>query len=910
MEATAEPIVLVGRSNETQALRQRLEGARGGRGSTVILAGPSGIGKSRLLQYAISEARESGLRVAAAVNFEHARTAFGPWADLLRELAAAFPEIVPRASGDRVVYDRLVGIATDADAGLDKRRAIAVAAEAIRRAAGHTPLALVLDDIQWCDPESLDLLHLICGEIGHDKIALFLGQRIEANAPDALRDLKSLATVTTLPVGPLNDNALRALIAQTLSAKRSMPAPQVDEIARRSDGNAFFLVQLVRAALEGGSKALPSTVASAVAARVAHIPRHELRVLEAAATLGRTFTVDALSLVAEASPEHIVAALRTGRDGGFLEEHGGGETFSFVHEMLRAGIYEALLGLERATLHRRVVTYLEAQTDTPAALLAHHWFGAREPARAATYARRAGDDAVAVGAHASARGHYAFVLEHGVLSPAERAELEESVAHASDMLGDPEAAATHFARAADLQREGGAESEAYRLDLRFALVASLVGKNEEMIAACRRVLDAAPGDALAYGANAVLAMYHAYRSEADLAAPYLAAAAALQPPPSDWRMQLTLAWARVADCLSRDDARCIDEAREAVRLAESSGDSTLLARSLLNLSNVAQTLGLDREGLTALERGVAVADREGLASSAAYARCGIVEGLHDAGRLEEAYDVLLELTGRNIPAFAIRCFTAVHGLQLLADLDRNETLPRLRDPALLEEAFATGQHSYFAQLAAAHVYAAAVKGDAPETYAALVKRTLEAMTSGEYAAGALLTLARFAVDEELKRIEALRAPTPSGGKERVIALMLDAVLAQRRGEERETRHLASVAGDAAQRAELPLLHALALELQGKPSDALAVYRIAGALAHIRRIDAPITRSDLTRREEEVAGLAAQGLSNRDISDKLVLSERTVEHHLSAIYAKRGYRSRAELIAAYARDRATHQPRPG
>ncbi|HEY6236334.1 MAG TPA: LuxR C-terminal-related transcriptional regulator, partial [Candidatus Elarobacter sp.] len=122
----------------------------------------------------------------------------------------------------------------------------------------------------------------------------------------------------------------------------------------------------------------------------------------------------------------------------------------------------------------------------------------------------------------------------------------------------------------------------------------------------------------------------------------------------------------------------------------------------------------------------------------------------------------------------------------------------------------------------------------------------------------------------------------------------------RSGMDRE-RH-ARLAVSAFDEAGYRLWKASALEVAGDTAAAVAVYDECGAVRDVRRLsargrgNAPRSTNSLTKRETQVSALAAQGLSNREIGDKLSLSDRTVEHHLSAVFAKLGVRSRVELAA--------------
>ncbi|GAC1476518.1 MAG: hypothetical protein PVSMB8_04570 [Vulcanimicrobiaceae bacterium] len=205
-----------------------------------------------------------------------------------------------------------------------------------------------------------------------------------------------------------------------------------------------------------------------------------------------------------------------------------------------------------------------------------------------------------------------------------------------------------------------------------------------------------------------------------------------------------------------------------------------------------------------------------------------------------------------------------------------------------------GQWGRFAQLTAAHVEAEAVRG-VPS--ADLVAKALHVLESSAFNGASLLTFARHGRESDLDRIEGLLGETPPAGLGRAYRLATEAVLLRRRGHLAAANTKAAIAADVAERHRAPLLRACALELLGRLPEAIAVYETCGAASHVRRL-----REEkgvrLTAREREIADLAAAGMSNRAIAERLVLSERTVEHHVAAVYTKLGYRSRGDLIARF------------
>jgi DNA-binding CsgD family transcriptional regulator len=285
--------------------------------------------------------------------------------------------------------------------------------------------------------------------------------------------------------------------------------------------------------------------------------------------------------------------------------------------------------------------------------------------------------------------------------------------------------------------------------------------------------------------------------------------------------------------------------------------------------------------------------------AAAYLRCQKVEALHFLGELDAAYRIALEASSLHVDAMIVRTYCASSGLLLLADMDRFGAIPGLEDTELLDAAFATGEDNRFATLAAAHVNAATVRGNA-DSVASLIERALSQTKTLAYTGWAVMTLARFGTVSDADRAAELCGDEPRSGAPLLNSRTIRAIAAVRSGDRTEGHRRARAAMDLAERQRAPLHIAFLHELLGNRAAALDVYRSIGALGHVRRLSGKTPR--LTRREREIADLVAAGNSNRAIAERLSLSERTVEHHAASVYSKLGFDTRAEFIATYPRIR--------
>jgi DNA-binding NarL/FixJ family response regulator len=679
-------------------------------------------------------------------------------------------------------------------------------------------------------------------------------------------------------------------------APRRMGRSAVDTIVSQAGGNPLFVAELVRDAMAIEKSILPPTIALLAKNRLDLLAPGALRIIEACSVVGITFRVADISAITTAAKHEVLAALRAARDIGLLLEHDHPDEFAFTHGLFRSAVYERMLVAERIPMHLSLAKHLESAGERARdlATLAYHWRQAGERRRAADFAIRAGDAAMQIGAYSSARDCYLEALADGIDDSLASAEVEERLARALDRAGDSHTAVRYFKMASEDRAAYGDARGALATLLEFASASHRAGDADAMAKACNIVLSDSDDSALVVRARSLLAMHHVLRNELDAGQAHIDASESIAGP-RDARDELTLRWAGAQIAHYRNEDSWSTQAREALQIAERSNDAGLLAYTLMNFGAMSRTSGRDQDAIEAWDRAIDLADNNGLLFASSYARSQKVQALHFRGHLDQAYRLAVENAGLHVDAVMARIYCASSTLDLLADMDRLDDLPMLERSDLLEEAFATGEDGHFASLTAAHVNALVVRNTMDQV-PALIRRAIEATTTFAYTSHALVTFARFGGAEDVARAEALRGPLSRSGTQRLHHFTIGAIGALRRGERSESRRLVRTAMDLARQLEAPLYLGLLHELVGERDEAIGLYERVGAAGQIRILSGK-RQKQLTSRERQVADLIARGRTNRDIARELALSERTVEHHAAAIYAKLGFETRAAFIAA-------------
>ncbi|HEY7199345.1 MAG TPA: BTAD domain-containing putative transcriptional regulator, partial [Candidatus Dormibacteraeota bacterium] len=376
VEAAAAREVFVGRRAELAALEATAGAVRGGGSRVVLVTGEAGVGKSSLLARAARTLDADGWLVAVGrcPEADGAPPAWA-WVEALRELAGrAPPGELAGPLAPLLREDEPAAPAADASAGRFRlHRAVSAW---LRAAAGPRPLAIVLDDLQRADTETLALLAGVVDQVAGAPILLLVAFR-PAETDDRLEEtLAALARSSPhrLVLGGLSasevDELVRAVHGQPLDAAT------VAALAERTGGNPFYLRESVRLlASEGALVAtseVPEGVRDVLRRRLARLPPAAVSVLRLAAVAGRDADVEVLVRAAATEESEVLDALEAGLIAGLLSEPAPGKV-RFVHALARDTLYTDLPKLRRTRMHARVAAAVEELHPEDLSALAHHY---------------------------------------------------------------------------------------------------------------------------------------------------------------------------------------------------------------------------------------------------------------------------------------------------------------------------------------------------------------------------------------------------------------------------------------------------------------------------------------------------------------------------------------------------------
>ncbi len=410
---------IVGRDQELALLLERWAQARAGEGQAVLLVGEAGVGKSRIsraLQDALAE--ESHVLIRYQCSPYHAGSALWPVIQQLEHAARfasgdsqdarldRFEALFDDANGeDRALLARLLGLDGSARYGTIelaptqlRARTLAVLARQLQALAATQPVLVLLEDVHWIDPTTLELVERWLDEAAAARVLLLVTSR-----PDQQPALAAHPHVTRLSLNRLSRTGVAAIVAR-LGGARLAPAT-IDTIIARTDGVPLYVEELTKAILETGASAVPASLHDSLMAQLDRLPEVK-EVAQVAACIGREFDYRLLAAAApqteavvQAALERLIAAELVFRRGTPPDA-----SYTFKHALVRDAAYESLLRAKRQVLHRRILDALAATAALPQVLGYH--------AREAELTERAVDCYEQAGRAALHRPAYAEAIAH------------------------------------------------------------------------------------------------------------------------------------------------------------------------------------------------------------------------------------------------------------------------------------------------------------------------------------------------------------------------------------------------------------------------------------------------------------------------------------------------------------------
>jgi DNA-binding CsgD family transcriptional regulator len=933
----AGALPIVGRLPERKALSDAYARTAAGQSQLLLITGPPGIGKTRLVQELTGQAEGAQVRAGDSAPLAGAALAYGPFVDALAGQAEWLLD--EDAHGDMLaarhrLFVRVLGLLTEL--------------------AAQSPLVLVLEDLHWADESSRQLLAFLAVRLRQAPV-LMVGtlreEDLSAAARRWLAELERRPGVIRLRLAPLADAEVAELVTGLLPADAS--TDQVGDVVAAAEGNPLYAVELASA----GPREAPASIADAVLAKAAGLPPPARAVVEQISVADGGMSHELLAATVALPERRLLAAARHAVASGLLVA--GSDGYVFPHALIRQVLYADLLPGERRRLHRRLGESLAARAGADPGLLAQHWHLAGCPDQAAAAAVVAARRAVSARAYPEAARNYALAIELATWLREPLPGLFEEAAQAASWAGDPERAAGWVTAAL---AESGAAALADRARLlerlgRYRWEAGDPRAAVDASGAAVALLRDGPPSALRARVLAAQSTHRMLLGELDEA--WSAAEQAVA------QAQQTGAAAEQAHGLStlgviQAERGDLDAGLAALRtsftLAQQTGGIEDIIRSATNLMYLLCTAGRFAEALEVAQAGgQAVRSLDAPPSLTSVLDNNTAAVLTATGRWAEAERLLAELDGESGYVkylelmrleLAVGRGDSDRAAALAAGLEKAPQDPRLTGPlcaCLAEQALNAGDLT----TATGEV----LEGLAALEGADLAEDEMRLLAAGSRAAADLRLLPEVARPRDLPELweptavtfpGRARAVVDADASRRPVVAAFGLLAAAEQAREQGTDDRAAWRGvadawraasqpyreayarlreaEAAARAgrrdqaarALAAGQALARELPSAPLLSLAeelARRARLAPSAPRARSAAPARFDLTGREMEVLALLAKGDSNRQIARALFISERTVAVHVSRILDKLGVRNRTEAATAGARLELTQPSRP-
>jgi DNA-binding CsgD family transcriptional regulator len=855
-------MLLLEREHALAALTEYLASACSGDGRLVLIAGEAGVGKSALVEeFARAEAQEQW--VFGTCDGLFTPRPLGPLFDMAAALGGELLDGCRRGAARdelfRLLLDRLTG--------------------------AEPAVVLAIEDVHWADESTLDLLNFLGRRVRDLPVLVLATYRDDELAADhplrlVLGELAALRSTRRVDVSPLSERAVAAL------ADGSGLEPT--ELFRLTGGNPFFVTE----ALHAASADVPSSARDAVLARVGRLSQSARRSVEAAALIGTQVDHELLDAAIAPSPEDLDELIAC----GLLVSEGG--SLRFRHEITRLTVETELAPHRRRPVHAALLAALRARGCEDDARLAYHAEGAADAAAVLEFAPRAARAAAALASHREAAAQYERALRFAAdAEPMVLAELLDQAAGEYSMIDRFQDAVVAREKALELWRRAGnrlREGDAMR----------------KLAAPLWRLCRGAESAAMSEAALAVLEplgatveLARAYESATAEAAqvgdPDRCFAASRRAQELAGQLDLPDVMSAVlvyeAYLLAAQDGEWLPTMEHALQIATGAGLSRNIAHVYANAAELlVAEMRLSEEDRYYRE-GLAFAEERDMGTFVTCLHGHHAEALEIQGRWDEAVALCARMLA--ITASPINRLNALFTLGRISARRGDPSAWSYLDEAF-ETALGTAERTWIVPARLARAEAQWLAGDLDAARAEVGAAHPFAIGWSTWARGALAAWLRRTGSPEPAPVDGLAAPFALSAAGRfdeaadawdtlgctyhaALALFDSASEDGLREAMRRFESLGAVAAVAATKREMRRLG-----LRAVPRGARSTTR-----AH------PL---GLTRREAEVLELICAGRTNAEISQQLFISERTVDHHVSAVLAKLGVPSRALAAAEAAR----------
>ncbi|HEX8698190.1 MAG TPA: TOMM system kinase/cyclase fusion protein [Myxococcaceae bacterium] len=692
-------VALVGRAREFATLLDSWAQVQNGVGQAVLVSGEPGIGKSRMVrEFAARLGAEPHTWLKGRCTPESANSAFHPIIELIERLLDPRRELKPEARLNKLeallssfgfqpaeaipLFASLLSLPLPkkwAPLELSPQKQRELTCNAILallfEMSEKQPVALVIEDLHWADPSTLELLGQLTKEVGSARLLALFTTRPES-AP-----AWSQAVGLQLQLGRLGRQEIEQL-ATRVTMGRLLPKDVLEEIVRRTDGVPLFVEELVRMMLETGALveqagqyvfvrplaelSIPTTLRDSLVARLDHLGQTK-ETAQIAAAIGREFNLELLQAVSplEASAvqrnlEKLVAADLVHRKRRLKSE-----AYLFKHALVRDAAYESMLKRSRREVHVRIAKALEEKLpeSTPEllAILAHHYTEAGIPQSAVSYWLRAGQHDLASSANLEAIDHLnrgrALLDQLADAAERDRRELDLLTTLAPALMASRAYAASEVERAYLRARElcpAAGQTPAMFLALwglfTFYLVSGQLDKAFSLGEQMLQLGESRADETLTLGAHTALGTVLFYKAEYAVARQHLDKAVALDPKERDRSLAamtgqdvgiVARMYSALVECFTGFPERAVRRSEEAISLARGLGHAFSLAFALYFQVFVRQFVGERKETRAWVDELLALCEKQGFTW---WLLCGRIQLgwalIEEPGRAEEALSLM------------------------------------------------------------------------------------------------------------------------------------------------------------------------------------------------------------------------------------------------------------------------------
>jgi ATP/maltotriose-dependent transcriptional regulator MalT len=866
----------VGRRQELAFLSDEFRSACESRLHFAIIDGEAGIGKSRLLSEFLGSLERSAT-IAVGRCSQHVRSPYLPFSEIVEQLdpRARLAALRPRDPNLRHSEEKWAYFCAVVDV---------VRAQAARR-----PVVIAVEDAQWADDASIDLLRFLLLRLAPVRCMILATLRGDAHANFAETAVRTAALrmhSPTIRLRALRRHEIKRLVQDALLGCDAELAPAViTQIEELAEGNPLFAEELASIAVQTGElgfqSQVPVTAQALLDERLASFGPHERSLLYRAAVFGDSFDAELVAAITERAVEEVINVLQRAVERGLIRENAQG-VFGFRHALIRQVLADQLVLAHAAPLHMRIAEHIERGSETRerCAQLAYHWSAARVPEKARYWNERAAEIAISVYAYRDAIRFYTEALRwHGARST-HRAALQERLGTLLYIEGFGEEPARWFIQARDEYEacsNGIGAAHAMLLHADQCWIDARTQESATIAATAAERLNALGHKPMYAEALLSVARYAITLGDLDRARAYLREA---QPLQQSFDVGSQASWHEIqgeVNAVVGNVQQALAEFRAAAQLAAQSGVSELISQIENNFALAAFDLGdLD---LAAARHQIAVdeAHRTGLMWRIAYCSLNYARTLMLKGDPQRARLLAWDAVETGVTTATFKTKAASVGIPLALLLNDRELLDACAYEAALELAAQSGEIQRIASVCAAFAALRAAQGSLKEA-GAILRRAVRSIAHAHRAWDLFIAIARWGEPPDVLFARAMLDAAPGRPiQRRAHRLLFDAFTSN---------------GDSATKARAGRLAAANFRRMGNAL--YAAYALEAAGESPRPKSTSADGLALTPRQLQIAHLVAQGETNRAIAQSLNISENTVEHHLKSIFERLGLHSRAQV----------------